>query len=181
MRPLGPCILVTYSWTERDLKQNVLMQWRCFLESRGQWRWPVSGQDSGPPTQQPKRVSLCLSVSHTSLHDTFCLNCHLKSCETTDLIQCSNFIDEETEVPERVGDTHAFSTGVSWPLGLPVPETSPCYKWRQQRVENNGETLLSFHTVLPTRDIPRKTKPSVVPPPHGSVIGVLVYEWQEHL
>lgn len=111
-------------------------------EAAGQWLglWAPH-----PTAKQSNSVLVCFT--HWP-RDTFHLDCHLKSYETTDLIQHSNFVDEETEVPKRVGDPHAFNTGVLTP-GLSVPKTPPHYKWRQQRVENNGKMLLSFHTVLP--------------------------------
>lgn len=76
------------------------------MESRGQWWWP-------PKSSQMEQ--LLLSVSHSSFHDTFCLDCYLKGYETPDLIQHPHFIDEETEAQKSIGDSHALSTGLLTP------------------------------------------------------------------
>jgi len=140
----------------------------------------VAGQWPGPwaPNQQPNRATLLLSLSHTSFHNTFHLDCSLKSYETPDLIQHPHFMgDEETEAQKSFGDLQALSTGLLSPTR---------YKWRQGKVGDNVESATEFshgsssQFLVPKMSL-EKQNHLFYHHPMPQFVRVLVHRWQECL
>ena len=135
---------------QKDLTEIPLIQQQHLMRSRGQWRWPFSGQGSGPSTNtQSEHLSFCLFP--VLISDIFFFFLLLKKLQNQYSNPTHSFHRWRNWGSKFLYGFPTWSAEVSCPQGLLVLKTPPCDRWRHLKVERRQRWISywGFTTVLP--------------------------------